>query len=68
MVAAPVNQGSMRIVKEPGNNPGEEMGAIGGEKVRRNAVSPFIDFTVNDMMERNGCDNYSAQKGGRRMT
>lgn len=49
MVAAPVSQGSMRIVKEPGNRPGEERGATGGVNVKRKAVSPFKDRRVNDM-------------------
>lgn len=52
MVAAPVNHGSMRTVKDPGNSPGDESGATGGEKVSRKAVSPLRDFTVNDMAQQ----------------
>jgi hypothetical protein len=45
----PTSQGSIRIVKDPGNRPGEDSGATGGLKVSRNAVSPFNDFTVRDI-------------------
>jgi hypothetical protein len=56
MVAAPTSQGSMRIVKEPGNRPGEESGAIGGLKVSKKAVSPFSDLHVRLMVACNeGC-------------
>lgn len=47
--AEPESHGSMRTVNEPGNRPGEEIGATGGEKVRRNEVSPLRAFTVKDM-------------------
>jgi hypothetical protein len=49
IVAAPVSQGSIRMVKEPGNSPGEDKGAIEGEKVSRKDVSPLSDCTVNDI-------------------
>jgi hypothetical protein len=52
MVAGPVSHGSRRMVKDPGNKPGEDTGAAGGEKVRRKAVSPFSDCTVKDMAAR----------------
>lgn len=47
--AAPDSHGSIRMVKEPGNRLGGETGAMGGEKVRRNEVSPLRAFTVKDM-------------------
>lgn len=40
---------STKIVKEPGNRPGDDSGAAGGSKVRRNEVSPFRDWTERDM-------------------
>jgi hypothetical protein len=52
MVAGPVSHGSRRMVKDPGNRPGEDTGAAGGEKVRRKAVSPFSDCTVKGMAAR----------------
>src|SRR4051812_21462436 len=52
MVAGPASHGSSRMVKEPGKRPGDDMGAAGGEKVRRKAVSPFSDRTVRGMV---GC-------------
>jgi hypothetical protein len=45
----PTSQGSSSIVKEPGNNPGDDSGAIGGLNTRRKDVSPFNDFTDSDM-------------------
>lgn len=52
MVAGPMSHGSRRMVKDPGNRPGEDTGAAGGEKVRRKAVSPFSDCTVKGMAAR----------------
>lgn len=49
MMDGPTSQGSIKIVKDPGKSPGEDSGATGGLKVRRNAVSPFNDFTVRDI-------------------
>jgi len=43
MIDGPVSHGSTRMVKEPGNNPGDDSGAAGGSKVRRKEVSPFND-------------------------
>jgi hypothetical protein len=51
IVAGPVNHGSMSMVKEPGKRLGEETGALGGENVKRKAVSPFSDLTDKDMLE-----------------
>lgn len=45
-------QGSTRMVKEPGNSPGEDSGATGGLKVRRKEVSPLSDLMVRDMATR----------------
>ena len=45
------NSRSSRIVKEPGNNPGDDSGAAGGSNVRRKEVSPFNDLTVSDMFK-----------------
>jgi hypothetical protein len=57
IVAGPVSQGSMRMVKEPGNRPGERRGATGGEKVSRKAVSPLRDCKVRDMAVETGDDD-----------
>jgi hypothetical protein len=54
MVAEPTSHGSMRIVKEPGNRPGDDIGAIGGLKVSKKAVSPFSDLHVRLMAAQNG--------------
>jgi hypothetical protein len=45
------NSRSSRIVKEPGNNPGDDSGAAGGSNVRRKEVSPFNDLTMSDMFK-----------------
>ena len=50
IVAEPTSHGSIRIVNEPGNRPGDESGATGGEKTSRNVVSPFNALTVSDML------------------
>lgn len=44
-VMGPVNQGSMRMVKVPG----DDAGASGGVKVSKKVVSPFRDCTFSDM-------------------
>lgn len=49
MMEGPVIHGSTSIEKEPGNRPGDESGATGGLKMRRNEVSPLSDLMVNDM-------------------
>lgn len=48
------NLRSTRIVKEPGNKPGDDGGAAGGSNVRRKEVSPFKDCTESDMVDRSG--------------
>jgi hypothetical protein len=45
----PTSHGSSSIVKEPGNNPGDDSGATGGLNTRRKEVSPFNDLTDKDM-------------------
>lgn len=50
MIDGPTSQGSIRMVKEPGNKPGDETGATGGLKTRRNEVSPLSDLTDSDMV------------------
>lgn len=50
MIDGPVIQGSTRMEKLPGKQPGLESGAIGGLNVRRKDVSPFRDLTVKDMV------------------
>lgn len=54
IIDGPVSQGSTRIVKEPGNKPGDDGGAAGGSNVRRKEVSPFKDCTESDMVDRSG--------------
>jgi hypothetical protein len=70
MVAAPTSHGSMRIVKEPGNRPGDDIGAIGGLKVSKKLVSPFSDLQVRliaaryGSCRRRGCQEASGLKTG----
>lgn len=53
---------STRIVKEPGNNPGDDSGAAGGSKVRRKEVSPFNDSTESAMLAEDKCKTMSAKR------
>lgn len=50
MIDGPTSQGSSRIVKDPGNRPGEDSGATGGLKTSKKDVSPFSDLTDSDMV------------------
>jgi hypothetical protein len=52
MIEGPTIHGSTKTVKEPGKRPGDESGATGGLKMRRNDVSPFSDLMVKDMATR----------------
>lgn len=50
MHEGPDNQGSIRIVKEPGQVPLELAGAKDGAKVRRKVVSALRCFTTSDIV------------------
>lgn len=49
-VIGPVNQGSMRMVKDPG----DDAEASKGANVSRKHVSPFKDRAVSDMLKSPG--------------
>jgi hypothetical protein len=49
MIEGPTIHGSTKIVKEPGNKPGDESGATAGPNIKRNEVSPLSDLMVRDM-------------------
>lgn len=49
MIDGPTSHGSKSIVKDPGNNPGDDNGATAGLKTSKNDVSPFSDLTDSDI-------------------